>query len=127
MSDHKSHQADLHVHGPGCGHASIGHRGHEDYVQDGRLDHVHAGTVTPHSIEVDQTNPASCTPMHACGGHAADHRHGAACGHASVPHGDHFDYVVGNHLHHPCDKHCDDHGPVQFRSALRNAQTGRGA
>jgi hypothetical protein len=30
-----------------------------------------------------------------------------------VPHGDHVDYLVGGHLHHPHGNHCDDHGPVQ--------------
>jgi hypothetical protein len=30
-----------------------------------------------------------------------------------VPHGDHVDYLVGGHLHHPHDGHCDDHGPMQ--------------
>jgi UDP-2,3-diacylglucosamine pyrophosphatase LpxH len=30
-----------------------------------------------------------------------------------VPHGDHVDYLVGGHLHHPHGDHCDDHGPVR--------------
>jgi hypothetical protein len=29
-----------------------------------------------------------------------------------VPHGDHLDYWVDGHLHHPCSGHCDDHGPL---------------
>jgi hypothetical protein len=29
-----------------------------------------------------------------------------------VPHGDHVDYLVLGHLHHPCSGHCDDHGPM---------------
>jgi hypothetical protein len=29
-----------------------------------------------------------------------------------VPHGDHVDYLVDGHLHHPHNGHCDDHGPV---------------
>jgi UDP-2,3-diacylglucosamine pyrophosphatase LpxH len=29
-----------------------------------------------------------------------------------VPHGDHVDYLVDGHLHHPHGDHCDDHGPV---------------
>jgi hypothetical protein len=119
MSDHKSHQGEIHTHAPGCGHATIGHRGHEDYVMDGRLDHVHGKAVERHALDVDKVNPTACTPMHACGGHAADHRHGPTCEHVAVPHGDHVDYVVNGHLHHPCDKHCDDHGPVQVRPATR--------
>jgi hypothetical protein len=38
--------------------------------------------------------------------------HGSACGHERVPHGDHLDYWVDGHLHHPCSGHCDDHGPL---------------
>jgi len=117
MSDHKSHQGELHTHGPGCGHATIGHRGHEDYLHDGRLDHVRGKNVDPHSIDVNDANPAVCTPQHACGGHATEHAHGPSCGHAAVPHGDHLDYLVNGHLHHPCAKHCDDHGAVQVRPA----------
>jgi|HubBroStandDraft_4_1064222.scaffolds.fasta_scaffold22544_3 hypothetical protein len=118
MSDHKDHQSELHTHGPGCGHVTIGHRSHQDYVQDGRLDHIHGDGVESHSLDVNKINPAICTPAHACGGHAADHKHGLDCAHAAVPHGDHTDYVVDGHLHHPCDNHCDDHGPVRIGPAL---------
>jgi UDP-2,3-diacylglucosamine pyrophosphatase LpxH len=31
-----------------------------------------------------------------------------------VPHGDHVDYLVAGHLHHPHGNHCDDHGPVKI-------------
>jgi hypothetical protein len=37
--------------------------------------------------------------------------HGPDCGHETVQHGDHVDYVVKGHLHHQHDGHCDDHGP----------------
>jgi hypothetical protein len=30
-----------------------------------------------------------------------------------VPHGDHVDFMVSGHLHHPHGDHCDDHGPVR--------------
>jgi hypothetical protein len=30
---------------------------------------------------------------------------------------DHFDYVVGDHLHHPHVDHCHDHGPVAAAQA----------
>jgi hypothetical protein len=30
-----------------------------------------------------------------------------------VPHGDHVDYLVDGHLHHPHGGHCDHHGAVQ--------------
>jgi hypothetical protein len=29
-----------------------------------------------------------------------------------VQHGDHVDYVVAGHLHHPHGDHCHDHGPA---------------
>jgi hypothetical protein len=32
-----------------------------------------------------------------------------------VPHGDHVDYLVAGHLHHPHGGHCDDHGPLPTR------------
>ena len=38
------------------------------------------------------------------------HLHGPNCGHEAVPHGDHIDYLVDGHLHHPHGGHCDDHG-----------------
>ena len=42
-----------------------------------------------------------------------EHQHGPDCGHESVQHGDHIDYVVGGHLHHPHGDHCDHHGPAE--------------
>jgi hypothetical protein len=112
MGDHKSHQRQLHTHGPGCGHATIDHKEHRDYVLEGRLDCITADRIEAHSLDVSDANPAACTPAHACGGHPADHIHGPDCKHLAIPHGDHVDYVVDGHLHHPCAKHCDDHGPV---------------
>jgi hypothetical protein len=32
----------------------------------------------------------------------------------AIPHGDHVDYVVNGHLHHPHNGHCDNHGNVQL-------------
>jgi hypothetical protein len=115
MSDHKAHQSQTHMHehGPHCGHVAIDHGGHEDYLHDGALHHVHGKKVETHSLDVDAKNPSVCTPAHLCGGHPVDHKHGPSCGHETVPHGDHHDYLVEGHLHHPCDKHCDDHGPIK--------------
>jgi hypothetical protein len=31
--------------------------------------------------------------------------HGANCGHEQVPHGNHVDYLVGDHLHHVHGSH----------------------
>ena len=45
------------------------------------------------------------------GRHTLDaHAHGPDCGHEAIAHGDHVDYLVDGHLHHPHDDHCDDHG-----------------
>ena len=40
------------------------------------------------------------------------HSHGPGCGHTGIEHGDHVDYLVGDHLHHAHGEHCDDHGPL---------------
>jgi DNA-binding transcriptional ArsR family regulator len=108
---HKGHD---HKHGRGCGHTAVRHDGHVDYLHDGHLHHVEDdGSVSEHALEVGGKNPASCTPKHDCGGHPKGHKHGPGCGHEAVPHGDHVDYLVERHLHHPHGDHCDDHGPVQ--------------
>jgi hypothetical protein len=44
--------------------------------------------------------------------HADGHVHGPDCGHVSVTHQGHTDYVVDGRLHHPHEGHCDDHGAV---------------
>lgn len=110
---HDTHGDHEHVHGPSCGHASVRHGDHVDYLHDGHLHHAHDGHVDECKLEVGSANPAACTPAHSCAGHAADHAHGPGCGHDAVPHGDHVDYLVAGHLHHPHGAHCDDHGAVQ--------------
>ncbi len=74
----------------------------------------HEGHVDEHVLGAGKMNPAGCTPPDAATGHAASHTHDGTCGHSAVPHGDHVDCVVNGHLHHPHDKHCDDHGAVQL-------------
>jgi hypothetical protein len=64
------------------------------------------------TIPVTEQNPHECTDGHDCEHHDDAHEHGPDCGHEAVQHGDHTDYVVGGHLHHPHDGHCDHHGPV---------------
>jgi len=83
-----------------------------DYLHDGHLHHAHEGHVDECMLEVTEANPDSCTPTHACGGHDKGHIHGKGCGHPAIPHGDHVDYLVDGHLHHPHGSHCDDHGKV---------------
>jgi hypothetical protein len=107
-----------HQHGPNCGHAQVKHDGHVDYLHDGHLCHQEEGTaVAEHSIPISKRNPDACTPTHNCGKHDAKHVHGPGCGHEAVPHGDHTDYLVDGHLHHPHGNHCDDHGPVTVMDA----------
>ena len=53
----------------------------------------------------------NCTG-HQCAGHDAEHVHGPTCGHRAVSHGDHVDYLVGDHLHNVHGGHCDNHGPM---------------
>ncbi|UJR85089.1 hypothetical protein [Sandaracinus amylolyticus] len=107
--DHEGHE-----HGAGCGHTAVQHEGHTDYLHDGHLHHKCAhGGVEEHELAIGGSNPADCTPGHACAGHAKGHTHGPGCGHEAVPHGDHTDYLVDGHLHHPHGTHCDDHGPVR--------------
>ncbi len=40
---------------------------------------------------------------------AHDHEHGPGCGHPSLPHGDHVDYVHDGHRHAPHEGHWDEH------------------
>jgi hypothetical protein len=106
-NEHDGHD---HRHGNGCGHTRVRHGDHDDYLHDGHLHRLHDSHVDECLIAVDAHNPDACTPHHTCTGHEKGHRHGAGCGHEAIPHGEHFDYVVAGHLHHPCDGHCDDHG-----------------
>jgi hypothetical protein len=109
---HHVHENHPHVHGPGCGHTAVVHEGHTDFLHDGCMHHPHDGHVDEHAFAVDTAHPDTCTPDHACGAHGKDHEHGPGCGHDVVPHGDHKDYLVDGHLHHPHGGHCDDHGKV---------------
>jgi hypothetical protein len=112
MSQTHTHPNHLHKHGPGCGHLAVSHNGHTDYLHDGHLHHVQGNEVQECAILVNAKNPDACTPSHACAGHDRAHRHGPNCGHSAIPHGDHVDYLVEGHLHHPHKEHCDDHGAV---------------
>ncbi len=115
MSTCNQHGEHDHQHGPGCGHTAIEHQGHTDYLHDGHLHHVHGTHVDEHTLEEGDANPSECTPEHDCGAHDPTHQHGPACGHEAIPHGDHVDYLVEGHLHHPHAGHCDDHGPVAVK------------
>jgi len=105
---HKEHS---HKHGPMCGHTAVQHEGHTDYLHDGHLHHSHADHVDEHTIAINAKNPASGKD-HKCGGHIGSHKHGPGCGHEAVPHGDHTDYLVEGHLHHPEGGGCHNHGSI---------------
>ena len=110
---HHTHDNHDHVHGTDCGHVAIKHDGHVDYLHDGHLHHAHEDHVDECTLEVGGASPAECTPEHSCTGHDGEHTHGPDCGHEAVPHGDHVDYLVDGHLHHPHDGHCDHHGALE--------------
>jgi hypothetical protein len=109
-----NHNHSSHTHGANCGHQGIIHQGHVDYLHDGHLHHMEGNKVEEHSLPVDANNPSACTSGHSCNAHEASHKHGPDCGHQAVPHGDHVDYLVDGHLHHPHEGHCDNHGKVQL-------------
>jgi hypothetical protein len=44
--------------------------------------------------------------LHRCEAHDSRHVHGPDCGHARIPHDDHFDYRVGDHIHHVEGRRC---------------------
>lgn len=115
MNQHSVHEAHDHTHGPECGHKTIVHDDHTDYLHDGHMHHLHGDHVDEHRLGVGPSNPAACTSDHACKGHEQAHRHHAQCGHHSVPHGDHVDYIVSGHLHYQHGSHCDHHGAVTIR------------
>ena len=94
MDCSSKHEAHAHTHGPECGHISISHDGHSDYLHDGHLHYPHDGHTDEHFLAISEQNPESCTPSHACSGHKSDHVHGPNCGHETVPHGNHVDYLV---------------------------------
>ncbi|WP_255462494.1 hypothetical protein [Granulicella sp. WH15] len=115
-TQHEIHENHPHQHGKDCGHTAIVHNDHTDYLHDGHLHSLHDGHIDEHKLEVNSANPADCTNGHECDGHGPEHKHGADCGHEAVPHGDHVDYLVNGHLHHPDGDHCDNHGTVQLAS-----------
>lgn len=110
--EHTTHSNHSHIHGKSCGHTAIQHSDHIDYIHDGHLHKIHENHFDECKIEITNDNPDSCTSGHSCKAHDLSHVHGDNCGHEKVPHGDHYDYLVDGHLHHPHDNHCDNHGKV---------------
>ena len=97
------HEGHAHV------HSNFGHAG----VHDGHLHDVHGNHVDEHKLEAGKANEDRCTPDHHCGAHQPDQVHWPDCGHQAVPYGNHVDYLVKGHLHHPHGTHCDDHGRLE--------------
>ncbi|MEM7026766.1 MAG: hypothetical protein AAF410_00900 [Pseudomonadota bacterium] len=109
MKCYNIHSHPEHEHGSDCGHTSIRHNDHIDYVHDGHLHHPHEDHCDEHVIEASEINPSHCSPLDNC----SEHMHGPECGHEAVPHEDHTDYIVSGRLHHVHEGHCDDHGPIE--------------
>src|ERR1700683_569490 len=109
MSEHTVYGDHPHEHGPSCGHATVDHGDHSDYIHDG---HTHCA----HDDHYDER------PLEhvAHSGHA--HVHGEGCGHEAVSHGDHVDYVHdglrhARHVGH-YDAHCGQHWTREERDVL---------
>jgi hypothetical protein len=102
---HTMHAEHTHVHSEHCGHTAIRHDGHTDYVHDGHLHTNHEGHYDEHTIEVSGQNPDACAVVACPCGHND-------CGHPTVPHGNHVDYLFEGQLHHRHGDHCDNHGKL---------------
>ena len=99
---HATAEMHRHTHGPGCGHESVIHESHVDYLHDGHMHSEHGDHYDEHTMEVSSANPDACNPVSCAGQHQGE----------DVPHGDHTDTLVNGHLHHRHGDHCDDHGAV---------------
>ncbi|KAK3281755.1 cadmium/zinc-transporting ATPase [Cymbomonas tetramitiformis] len=130
QTDDCGHRGACPEHGPCTEPTVIEHDGHIGYLHDGQLTcDVGSGTFDTecklrHHVEEERVIKS-------------DHRHGPGCGHEQIPHGDHFDYLVDDRLHHVADPACGeecshqstepgtvyDHGPISF---IRNKLMGRG-
>lgn len=103
----QTHADHSHVHSEGCGHTRIKHGEHWDYVHNGHLHAAHSQHYDECTIAVSDANPDVCAETVCSCAHDD-------CGHEKIPHGDHFDYLVGGRLHHQHGGHCDDHGAVVY-------------
>ncbi|AJQ91917.1 hypothetical protein [Propionibacterium freudenreichii] len=78
-----------HQHGPGCGHATVQHGDHVDYIHGDHRHALHGDHYDEHGSDPD--TPAEHT--------IAEHQHGPGCGHETLEHGDHVDYLHNGHRH----------------------------
>ena len=58
MSTCNQHSSHSHQHGSNCGHVSIRHGDHIDYLHDGHLHNIHQDHVDEHVIAVSSKNAA---------------------------------------------------------------------
>ncbi|WP_030013416.1 hypothetical protein [Curtobacterium sp. S6] len=93
------HSVAEHEHGTDCGHETVQHGDHVDYVHDGHL----------HALDGDHYDEHGSAPERKAEHSVAEHEHGADCGHETVQHGDHVDYVHDGHLHALDGDHYDEH------------------
>lgn len=110
MTDNKAEITTTHVHSLNCGHTKVLHNGHIDYVEsNGHLHHKHEDHWDECQIELTAMNADNETPV-------AGEVHNADCGHQTIPHDEHVDYLVNGRLQHVHDGHIDDHGPLDIVS-----------
>ena len=92
---HAEHTITDHEHREGCGHESVTHGDHVDYLHG-----MHRHAFREDHYE-EHESPAEHTVV--------EHAHGEDCGHESVTHGDHVDYLHDGHQHAIHEDHYDEH------------------
>jgi hypothetical protein len=100
---HQPHDEHLHVHDRFCGHPAIEHDDHLDFLHDGHVHHAHDGHVDDLADIADGVAPVHIAHR----GHM--HVHAPDCGHRAVEHGDHTDFLHGEHRHVGHATHYDEH------------------
>ncbi len=98
FTEHKEH-----AHAKKCGHESIKHGDHTDYVHDGQYHQVmNNGKVAIHGTTKDGKGKLASSK------HA--HQHKQSCGHEKIKHGNHVDYIHDGEYHREHKGHVDLHG-----------------
>ncbi len=111
-----------HKHSSSCGHTAIRHNDKLGYLHNSHLHKQEANKVVENAVAVNSVNAESCQNGKETAKltKSKNHAHGPKCGHPSVPHGTHDDYVVNigqeYRLHNRHIDHNDDHGGVAWVS-----------
>lgn len=111
---HVSHKKEAHAHGAKCGHATVKHGAHSDYLHDGKYHALHEDHYDEHG-EKHANSPKAKRHLasdNCVRAEAHSHKHGPKCGHKSVQHGDHQDYDHDGRYHATHKDHVDDHGTL---------------